>query len=119
MADTPKFNRMQALRRRALAVGLDIATHSPGDGVTRFRFVRTGPRLVSEPSALPPQPRYHEQDGIGRCAGFRDAEAWIEAYGMGWMMALEHGGKRYRWGTPEPVTGLRWEPAFPEREQAE
>ena len=91
MAQTQKvWNRHNALRRRALAVGIDLATYAPGDGITRFRFVRTMPRLVSHPAALPYRPDYHAEDGIGRCNGYRDAEAWVDAYGMGWMMALEH-----------------------------
>lgn len=78
-----EFTRFNRLRRRALAVGLDVATYAPGDGTTRYNFVRVPARLISDPQLLPTPPAYFAGGEVGRCLGIREAETWLEGFGMG------------------------------------
>lgn len=69
----PRDNQVEQAAR---AVGLYVATWSPGDGVTRYRFfTKTTPGSSYAD--------YHQGDGIYTALGRKDAMAFISAYGQG------------------------------------
>lgn len=63
-------SRRARLERIAESRGLRVATWSPGDGTTRYRFFKSK-RLVS----------YFEHDGLFTALGILEAEAWLAGYG--------------------------------------
>lgn len=60
--------RLDNLRKQAAAVSLYVATYSPGDGVTRYRFIKSrGGKPVS----------YFSQDGVYTAPGIKEAETFV------------------------------------------
>ena len=52
-------------------MGLYVATHSPGDGVTRYRFMKSkGGKPIS----------YFRTDGIYTALGMKEAKMFLMAY---------------------------------------
>ena len=60
------------MERLAREAGLYVATYSPGDGVTRYRFFK-GKKPKS----------YFEATGLYTALGISEAEAWLEGYRRG------------------------------------
>ena len=66
-----RANRKELLRKKAAEAGLYVATYSPGDGVTRYRFIKSrGGRPVS----------YFAQNGIYTALGISEAETFLAGY---------------------------------------
>lgn len=64
--------RRRNLMRRVVEAGLRVATHSPGDGVTRYRFFKSKKRVS-----------YFTHVGIYTALGLTEAEAWLAGYMRG------------------------------------
>ena len=66
-----KQTRIEQLRNTAAGMGLYVATHSPGDGVTRYRFMKSrGGKPIS----------YFRTDGIYTALGMKEAKMFLMAY---------------------------------------
>jgi len=65
-------SRKARLMRLAKEAGLHVATYSPGDGVTRYRFFKSK-KPVS----------YFQQTGLYTALGLLEAEAWLSGYRRG------------------------------------
>lgn len=76
------MTRKQALAHRAAKVGVRITTWSPGDGRTRYRFGN-----MNDPASADYDTCYGRE--YGWALGFKDAEAWLDAFSKGVMAARE------------------------------
>lgn len=66
-----RTSRLESLKREAARRNLYVATYSPGDGVTRYRFIRSrGGKPVS----------YFADNGIYTALGIGQAETWLSGY---------------------------------------
>lgn len=65
-------SRRARLERSARESGLYVATYSPGDGVTRYRFIKSR-KPVS----------YFQQNGLYTALGLSEAETWLGGYRRG------------------------------------
>ena len=63
------MTRFQELDDDARAVGLYVATYSPGGGQTRYRFFNT-----------PGNTYFGPDNGIFTALGFHDADIWLTGY---------------------------------------
>ena len=72
MARTRKRTRYEELQDAAAEKGIWLATHSPGDGVTRYRFF-----------ANPGNSYFGPDNGIVTVLGSKKAWEFVEAYGWG------------------------------------
>ncbi len=69
-----KPTRLQELQDYAKSVGLTVATYSPGDGQTRYRFFdKSGPS----------QTYFGPASGIATELGLKDAWNFVYSYGAG------------------------------------
>ncbi len=64
--------RKAEVERLAKEAGLTIRTHSPGDGVTRYKFFRL--------PVNPDQCYFGPENGIATCLGIAEASAWVDGY---------------------------------------
>lgn len=69
-----KPTRLQELQDYAKSVKLHVATYSPGDGTTRYRF-------FDKPG--PSQTYFGPSSGIHTALGLKDAWNFVYAYGAG------------------------------------
>ncbi len=69
-----KPTRLQELQDYAKGVGLQVATWSPGDGTTRYRF-------FDKPG--PSQTYFGPASGIYTALGLKDAWNYLYGYGAG------------------------------------
>jgi hypothetical protein len=69
-----KKTRLQELQDYAKTVGLHVATWSPGDGTTRYRF-------FDKPGSG--QTYFGPASGIYTALGYKDAMNYAYAYGAG------------------------------------
>jgi hypothetical protein len=68
---TKKTSRLESLRREAARHNLYVGVYSPGDGVSRYRFIRSrNGKPVS----------YFSDDGIFTALGIGEAETWLSGY---------------------------------------
>ena len=77
----PKKTRLQELQDYAKGVGLLVATYSPGDGATRYRF-------FDKPG--PSQTYFGPSSGMHTAIGMKDAWNFLYSYSAG------YGAKRQR-----------------------
>ncbi len=66
-----RYNRKDALRAGAKRLGLYVATYSPGDGVTRYRFIKS---RKGKPVS------YFAHDGVYTALGISEAETFLAGY---------------------------------------
>ena len=66
-----RANRKETLQREAKRLGLYVATYGPGDGVTRYRFIKS--RLGKPVS-------YFAENGIYTALGISEAETFLAGY---------------------------------------
>lgn len=76
----PLKTRRKNLIEKARHVGLQVATWSPGDGMTRYRFFRGAPADQDYFGPLSP---------IGVAYGISQAHDWVNAFKQGHIAALE------------------------------
>lgn len=72
MAKPKKKTRLEELQDYAKTVGLHVATWSPGDGTTRYRFFTKAGNTYFGPDS-----------GIYTALGYKDALNYAYAYGAG------------------------------------
>lgn len=68
-----KLSRKEQLQKEAEEIGLQVRTHSPGDGVTRYCFIES----KSYQS-------YFQDDGIYTALGISEAETFLSGYISGY-----------------------------------
>lgn len=66
-----KLSRMEGLQREAKRAGLYVAAWSPGDGVTRYRFIKS---RAGKPVS------YFARDGIYTALGIAEAKTFLAGY---------------------------------------
>lgn len=71
--------------RACLHAGLRVATYSPGDGVTRYRFFRDG-----EPGV---RVGYYDDGSIYTALGAKEAISFVHGYSMGYSDRREQEGR--------------------------
>jgi hypothetical protein len=62
-------SRKVMLELQARELGLQVRTYSPGDGVTRYRFIKSKGRQS-----------YFQNDGIYTALGISEAETFLSGY---------------------------------------
>ena len=72
-----KKTRVQELQDACRAVGVEVATWSPGDGITRYRFFTLASRRHPNDRCL----SYFEADGDFTALGWREAVAYARGRG--------------------------------------
>lgn len=70
-----KKTRLQELQDYAKSVGLTVATYSPGDGTTRYRF-------FDKPG--PSQTYFGPASGMHTALGIKNAWNFVYSYGAGY-----------------------------------
>ena len=63
---------------RAERLGLHVAIYSPGDGVTRYRFIRRDD--PSLPADAQPGEYYNAAFGLGTVCGLAAAHTWLDGF---------------------------------------
>ncbi len=71
---TRKKTRLQELEEAARRVGLFVDTYSPGDGVTRYRFITRSDRDYFSASG---------SERVYTALGLKEAYAFLSGYGAG------------------------------------